>query len=210
MSRGNAAANVTAAGRQHVRPIFFAALHFDSGTLRLHNGIGPYTWGGQTWTGMGALVSVGPMRESDILSPQRVSFVLGMANQDIVNELASQAIYERLVYGYVGFLDDRGNLVADPDLRWSGYMDTSEIIQGANPMVVLHCESELIREFQANGAMFTDEDQQERYSGDTGFEYMDQMALGPRVQWGPGGSFTRIGRTVTPEEERELYDWRSY
>lgn len=205
MSRSNAAANTTASQAAHVRPITFVKLEFDSGTLRLHNGVGRYEWGlddssppaTAVWTGLGAIVSISPIKENDQLSPQRVSFALNALDQTLLDELDSEELFERVVTVYWGYLGDDGALTADPDERWRGFMDHSEISLGEVDAIHLHCESEMVRDFRANGGMFTEEDQQERYSGDVGFQYLDQMAANPRVHWGPNGERVFFGDPPT-------------
>lgn len=206
MSRGNASANTTASLANHLRPIVFIEFQFDSGTLRLHNGIGTYTWNSQEWTGAGELGEIGPIEDSDQNSPYRVWFRLNGLNDDLLAEARAQEIFERLVIVYLGYLDDAGNLVADPDERWRGYMDTMPISRGQVNAITLNAETELVRDFRANGSLFTDEDQQARYSGDIGFEFLDQM-IDAQVQWGPGGESVRFGSYPGFNPGRVLNEW---
>lgn len=187
MSRGLTSANATAAAARHIRPITFLELQFDSGTLRLHNGVGSYSWGGFTWIGAGALGSMSPVEESDEQSPYRVSYQLSGINSTILAEADNESIYERLVIRYEGFLDENGQLVDTPHEFRRDFMDTMETSEGGEiETVTLHCESEMIRDTRAPGGMFSDEDQQVAFSGDTGFQYLPQM-IDAQVHWGPGG-----------------------
>jgi hypothetical protein len=200
MSRGLNATNVTAATAAHVRPIVFLELQFDSGTLRLHNAVGSMTWGGNTWLGIGALGEIAPHEESDDPSPYRISYRLNGLNSTILQEALAEEVFERLAIRYDGFIGADGALVADPDETRRDFMDTMEIIRGDEmDSVMLNCESELVRDSQAPGGMFTDEDQQALYSGDTGFQYLAQIVAGADgVRWGPGGVAVRFGADPTP------------
>lgn len=193
MSRGLSSANATAIAARHIRPITFVELQFDSGTLRLHNGVGSYVWGGNTWLGAGSLASMSQVEESDALSPYRVSYQLSGINSTILVEALEQEIFERLVIRYEGFLDENGQLVDDPHEFRRDYMDTMEVQRGGEmDWVVLHCESEHIRDTRPPGRMFSDEDQQAAFAGDTGFQYLPQM-IDAQVSWGPGGDRVRFG-----------------
>lgn len=201
MSRGLAAANVTAANAAHIRPIVFLELRPDSGTLYLHNAVGTYTWGGQTWIGVGALGEVAPYEESEGSSPYRISYRLNGLNATILAEALNEEVYKRLAIRYDGFIGDDGQLVADPDEVRRDYMDTMEVLRGEEmESVMLNCESELVRDTQAPGGMFTDEDQQALFAGDIGFQYLAQM-IDAQPYWGPGG--TRVTAGHDPLNPRE-------
>lgn len=205
MSRGLAAPNAAAALLPHKRPIVFLELQFDSGTLRLHNAVGNYTWGGNTWTGVGALGEVAPYEESEGSSPYRISYRLNGLNSTILSEALNEEVYKRLAIRYDGFIGDDGQLVADPDETRRDYMDTMEVIRGDEmESVMLNCESEYVRDTQAPGGLFSDEDQQALFAGDTGFQYLAQMVDGAQsVHWGPGGEKVSVpGRPRTSPDDR--------
>lgn len=200
MSRGLSSLNATAASQRHVRPITFLELQFASGTLRLHNGVGTYTWGGQTWIGVGNLGTMSDVEETDELSAYRVSYQLSGINSAILTEALGEQIYERLVIRYEGFIDDNGALVDTPHELRRDFMDTMEIARGGDmDTITLHCESEHIRDTRAPGGMFSDEDQQVLFSGDTGFQFLPQM-IDAQIHWGPGGD--RV--TFTPGADPRL------
>ena len=110
-----------------------------------------------------------------------------------MNEALNEEVYKRLAIRYDGFIGDDGALVATPDEVRRDYMDTLEILRGEEmDSVMLNCESELVRDTQAPGAMFTDEDQQVLFASDTGFQYMAQM-IDAQPFWGPGGDRVHTG-----------------
>lgn len=191
MSRGLSSPNATAASQRHVRPITFIELQFASGTLRLHNGCGSYVWNSFTWLGVGALGSMSEVEETDELSAYQVSYQLSGVDSTILTEALGEQIYERLAIRYEGFLDDNGALVDTPHELRRDFMDTMEIARGGDiDVITLRCESEHIRDTRAPGGMFSDEDQQVLFPGDTGFQYLPQM-IDAQVYWGPGGDRVR-------------------
>ncbi len=197
MSRSLAAANVTASEAAHVRPIDFAEIQFDSGTLRIHNGLGDITWNSLLWTGAGGLVGLGPIIEATDSAPRRFWMQLNAVDSSVLTEALEQEVYRRLVTVYTGFLNAAGVLVTDPhDNMYSGFADGMPVsVGGPIDSIRLECELEVALDHRANGARFTDEDQQDLYSGDTGFEYLPQM-IQARPHWGPGGHSVNFGVSV--------------
>ena len=193
MSRGLSSPNVTASTALHVRPLPFLKCAFDSGTLYLHLGVGTYVWGSQTWTGMGALGQIGSLDEGVDLSPFGVSVRLNALDSTLLAIAEGEEVFNRRVTVYVGFLDENGALIDTPAERWSGWGDSLAIqLGGDQDGLELQCESEMRFFDRSNGARFTDEDQQTRYSGDVMFQYLDQM-IDARVTWGPSGNVASVG-----------------
>lgn len=183
MTRGNASANNTASALAHVRPLIFVEIQFDGGTVYLHNGVGRYTFSSQTWLGVGAFGGISEIEETAELTPRRVSFTLNGLDPSLVGSVDDEELFERLVIVYLGYIGDDGALVATPDERWRGFMDSAQI---AGSAITITAETELARLFRTNGRLFTDEDQQAEYSGDTGFEFLDQL-IEVDLRWGPEG-----------------------
>jgi len=188
VSRGLAAANVTASEASHVRPVRFIEIRLGAGTQYLHNAVGPYTWGGHTWDGIGDLAAISPIEEGEDLTPFAVRYTLSGINSSFLLAAQGIQIYRRRVIDYIGFIGDDGLLVADPGEIWSGAMQTMPIsLGGGVDAITLNAETELISHRQANGSLFTDEDQQKRFSGDKAFEFLPQIQ-DARIQWGPNGA----------------------
>lgn len=196
MSRGLSSPNLAASQAAHVRPLLFVEMRFDSGTSYLHNGLGSFTWGGHSWLGYGALGAVGPIEEGDSLSPYAVQLTLTGIDSAFLTIAQSTEIFERRVIIYIGFIDDNGALTADPDELWSGSMEHMTInLGGGADSITLQAESELIAHSFANGALFTDEDQQKRHSGDTFFEFLSQLQ-NARIQWGADATGGRLSLSL--------------
>jgi hypothetical protein len=197
MSRGLSAGNLSAIAQAHIRPIVFVKLEFDGGTEYVHNAVGTFTTLGQTWQGIGALGEIGALEEGLDLSPFGVSLQLNALNADLMAIATGEEVFNRRATIYIGYLDENGALVADPQERWSGFMDHLTIRLGGDDAIMLQCENDFRFFDRANGSLFTDEDQQRRFSGDVFFEFLDQM-VDAKVSWGPGGVTSRLGTPVTP------------
>jgi len=201
MSRGLSASNLTAIAAPHVRPLVFVKLEFDAGTEYVHNGVGTYPWGSQTWTGIGALGQIGDLEEGLDLSPYAVTMTLNALDAELIAIAEGESVFNRPATVYIGLLDENGVLVADPQHRWSGPMDHITIRLGGEDALALLSENELRFFDQANGSRYTDEDLQGQYSGDLFFNLLDQM-LDASVAWGidsyAGMTTVRIGHANLP------------
>lgn len=182
MTRGLSVNNLTAIAAAHIRPIVFVKFVFDGGTEYVHNAVGNYTWGGFTWQGVGALGDIGPLEEGLDLSPYGVTMQLNALDADLLDIVNNEPLFNRAVTVYIGYLDENGVLVADPQERWSGFMDFPSIRLGLENRIALQCESDLRFFYRANGSLFTDEDQQLRYSGDLFFQFLPQM-IDAQINW---------------------------
>lgn len=158
-----------------LRPLTFAELALDGGTLYLHNGIGTYTWSGHDWLGVGDFGGVDLIEEGEQASPFAVRLRLSGLDSTIAAEALTGDYHLRDVTLYIGFLGADNALIDDPDLIWSGQIDTMDIVAGAENQVLVTCESYLAKLDRKNGSLYTDADQRRRYSADDFFEYLPEM-----------------------------------
>lgn len=202
MSRDIASANLTAAQSDNVRPVIFVEMQFDEGTERMHNALGDIVWGGYTWSGIGDLGVIGEIEESESLSPYAQRFQLNAMSADLLALAESAEVFDRAVIVYLGLLNDSGALAATPQTLRRYYMDNIEVTLGSdNDSITLTAESEMRFLDRTNGAKFTDEWQQSRYSGDVALEFMDQMQDAV-LTWGPAGRSVRFTTREAPEDTR--------
>ncbi len=175
MTRTLASAAGTHVDGAHVRPLMFARLEFDAGTLYLHDGIGTVTWGGFPWLGVGDFGSVELIEEGEQASPFAVRLRLSGLDTTIAASALTENYHLRPVDLYIGFMSASNALVATPDLIWSGQMDVMDVQAGAENAVIMTCESYLAKLDRINGKLFTDAEQKNLYATDTFFTYLPRM-----------------------------------
>ena len=90
---------------------------------------------------------------------------------------------------YVGALNDSDQLVATPDVMWTGFMDLMTASVGAEggDSLVLNCESELAMFERSRNLLFTNSSQQTISTGDTFFNQLQDME-DLTLAWGNRGS----------------------
>jgi hypothetical protein len=166
MTRFSASENEDAASGVHVAYVLFADFDFASGNVRLCTFSRDLTFGGFTYTAVGKLANIGPVRESADLSPDKLEFTLAGDTAALALALTEQ-YHGRDAMLHIGFLDASDQLVATPHLLWEGRMDTMGIRSQKNGSVIsLVCENRLVLWNRASGWLLTDEHQEELAPGD--------------------------------------------
>lgn len=175
-----------------VEPVWFLDLEWPDGTTYAWTGIGPFTWGGHEYVGVGNFASVGTIPESSDGRANGITLGLsGIPSELIALVLGAGGKYQgRKARLYLGFLNSAGALVNDPPyLRFAGKMDVASIRRdGATADISLTIESRMIILQQSSGRRFTHEDQQIYHPGDLGLEYVAYINTDRKDNWGQPGS----------------------
>lgn len=204
MSRDLASNTAISYSASNVYPITFVKLEFlpapdGVGTIRIHNGIGTYSWedpddgaGVQNWAGTGDLGQISKIQEGEEVSPYGIQLTLSGLDPDLVGEAIKETYYQRPVTLYVGALNDSDQLVATPDVMWTGFMDLMTASVGAEggDTLVLNCESELAMFERSRNLLFTNASQQLislNTPPDTFFNQLQDMQ-DLTLSWGKKGS----------------------
>ena len=177
-----AAANETALLAKVVKTVFFVRMDFSSGVQRFHTEIGPTTathpiHGAEVYTGIGDFGGLqGDVVESVSGAPQAIRLSISGVKASLVNDALVDDYYRRDVDVMLGLEDTVGDLIEDPEILFSGFMDKVDIglAEGLGQMV-LTCESRGTNLLRASDHRFTDEDKQAEVSGDLIAEYVYRM-----------------------------------
>lgn len=184
MSRGMDALNKAAVGADVVAPIHFADLDFSSGHVRVHSAVGTITWGGYDWLGVCTFGTVTGLEEKAELSRKTVTYTLSGVPNDLIAVVLGEDYQGRSAKIYVGLMSTTTfQLVADPELLDSGSMDISDIDEGATCSVSITAESRISAWSRPMVRRYTDAEQQSRYPGDLGLEFLSQ-AVQKEIVWG--------------------------
>ena len=156
-----------------VRPFYLLDLEFDSGNLYLWTGLGDLTVGSATYTGVGNILGIQPIEESSELSANGASFSLSGVNQALLALARDEDYQGRPVTLKVGAFDENGDVISDPVIIFSGFMDVMSIEDsGETGNITLTAENKLIAFERANIRRYTNQDQQLYHPGDKGFEFV--------------------------------------
>lgn len=188
--------NENATLAKNVKWVQFARLEFgpDPGDVRrFHTEIGPRTvthpvYGSEVYLGIGSFGGItGDIKESKDGAPIGMKLALTGIDSTLVNAAFTESFFRRAGDVMVGFEDENGDLVDDPEILFSGYMDKCDIvIQQNQANFILYLESRATNLLAASDLRFTDEELQAAYPGDLGGEYIYRMA-DLTLRWGVAG-----------------------
>ncbi len=186
MSRGLSTPNLNASIAEALAPVVFAELQFDSGTVRVHSRLGTFTWGGHDWLGVGMFGSVSTVEESSDMSRRTVTYSLSGIPGDLISVVLDEHYQGNPAKLYLGFLDAQTSiLLADPELLDHGRMDVSRISESETCAVTITAESRFAAWERPQIRRYTDADQQNRFPGDRGLEFVNAAAQ-QEIVWGRG------------------------
>jgi hypothetical protein len=190
MSRELTSAAQAQASAQYHTLILLGKLEFDD-PVYVHTGIGHITFDGNTYIGVGNFAGVDEARESAKLGPLALDLTLAAPDPSMLAESLDSGNYGDPVTIYAAYRLDDGSIVDDPWVVWSGWFEFASIVVGNNNAITVTVQHDLSVLEEVGGARFTDEDQQRRYTGDRGFEFV-HLPAGQRLQW--GGRVIGFGR----------------
>ena len=191
MSRDISATNLAEINASHLHEVVMVKLEFDT-PIYVHSGVGTITYDSNDYLGVGHLGQINNARESQTLGPLPIELQLSATSSTHISEGLDSGNYGDVVTVYIGYRQDDGTLVDDPWVAWRGTYEHASISLGENNIISISCQHDLAALNDADGARFTDEDQQQRFSGDVGFEFVAD-AVSSQLIW--GGGAVSIGET---------------
>lgn len=183
MTRSITPAAVAASEADTIRPVLLVKLEFDSGAVCLHSWTGELDYGGDTYTGAGSLGSISAAEEPSELARSTVTLTLRGLPTDLVSTILNQHYQGRTATIRLGYFNDEMQLIADPVIVYRGRMDEPGIRQGETLEVSLSVESRFAAWDRPNIRRYNNADQQQRFPGDRGLEFVEQ-AVEKQIVWG--------------------------
>lgn len=176
---GNAVAAVTAS---HVPYLYFVQLDF-SQPLRVCSAGYNVDWNGYTWLGIGMLGGIEPIQEQASLEAIGVNLTLAGVPADLIAITLGEQYQGKPCQIWFAPLRDDLQLAVQPMRIFAGRMDTMGTEVGDTATITLSAESRMVSWDKARVRRFNNEDQQSRYPGDRGFEFVAQM-VEKQLVWG--------------------------
>ena len=205
MSRSVSSTNLTEINASHLHEVVLVKMEFDTPAYA-HSGIGTISYDGNDYLGVGDFGSISNTTESEQLRPNSLTLQLSGVDSTLLTEALDSGNYGDVVTLYVGYRQDDGTLVDDPWLLWRGTFDYASISRGADNVVSIVVQHDLAVLDEVNGGRYTDEDQQSKFTGDVGLEFIADMANLTLV-WGGGrvgGGRERDVIPIDPRNDRYL------
>jgi len=159
---------------------------FLDGEVRLWSGYGPIVWQGQTWQGIGTLLSVSSIEEGTDVEARGVTLSLSGFDPDLLAEALGQVRQGLpvIIYFVLFYPGSPRGIIADPLMAWAGKMDQPTINASNETAVIsLSCENRLTAMNVAVDRRYTTEDQQRDWPGDAGLSFVYGMQ-DQQIMWG--------------------------
>jgi hypothetical protein len=118
---------VAALSAQVLRPAFFISMEFASSTSYVWSGLGPMTWNGMTFEGVGVLGSISTISEGSTVEAQGITIELSGINPTSMNNVLNETRILGTVNIWIALFDGNGVLIPDPFMSYQGKMDQPSI-----------------------------------------------------------------------------------
>tara|TARA_R110001606_G_scaffold262319_1_gene410968 strand:- start:102 stop:662 length:561 start_codon:yes stop_codon:yes gene_type:complete len=159
-----------------LRPIYFLKLEFPSGNVFLNSSDRDITWGGNSYIGSGTIGTLSDIEETAELQANGIKLTLSGIPSTYVSIALTTEYQGSTATEYLGFLNNDYVLVDDPFIIFVGKVDTMSISLSDTATIELEIENRLIDWERPRISRFTNEEQQNLYSGDKGLEFVDSVA----------------------------------
>jgi hypothetical protein len=193
-----------------VRPVYLVRMVFDTtevtNELNMWSGLGDLVYDGETYLGVGDLLSISSVTETADISASGLNVMLAGVKSSLVAVAKNQDYQGRPLTLSFGAFNDLGDLVADPVVVFSGFMDTMTIAEtGDYSTISIAVENKLIAFERSKIRRYTAEDQKIDHPTDKGFEFVSNIGE-KEIVWGRPSGTSLAGDlddgSGTPKQEK--------
>lgn len=123
MGRTLTAAALAALQGQRAEIFHLLSLNFSGGTIRFTTGPHNVNWSGVTWSASGSHMSFEAVNETTDPSGQRLRIILDGVALTAITALLAESYIGRVGKLYRGYLNVGGDIIVDPFVLFSGYLN---------------------------------------------------------------------------------------
>jgi hypothetical protein len=173
-----------AAELEHAQICYAVDLDFPSGHVRLHTALGDLTIVGNTFTGVGGLGSIQGTPDRAKLQSERWTYGIAGVDPSVVPESEIDNCFGRSVIEYEVWYTPATQAVIGYEINREGRMGRCRRTHGGpNPVIQVSCDNRLVILDQADAWRWTDEHQQQFFTGDLGCDQTKNLDS-KEVLWG--------------------------
>ena len=171
-----------------LNPFIAVSLDFEDDPIYAWVGNGIITFGGVDYFGIGNLLSISPIEETQETKATTCQITLSGIPSDLISAALSTNYQGRTGIVYLGALDSSRAVVADPYAIFSGLIDVLTIHENQDTHTIsVQLESRLISMERAKTRKYTKEDQQIDFPDDLGLNNIAKLQ-DKKIEWGGGKS----------------------
>ena len=172
----------------NLNPFLAVSLDFEGDAVNAWVGNGIITFGGVDYFGIGNLLGVSPIEETQEIKATTCNISLSGIPSDLISAALTSNYQGRTGTVYLGALDSNRAVVADPYIIFAGNMDVLTINENADShSITVQLESRLITLERSKTRRFTKEDQQIDFPDDLGLNIIAKLQ-DKKIEWGGGKS----------------------
>jgi len=189
MSRSIGSAFGTQLTSGSLRPFYAIKMNFTSGTLLLATTYADLVIGGNTYLGSGHILSISPIVETSDTRASGIEIKLNGLDSSILSAGLTEDTQGMVVEVHFGVLTTTNNadaIVDTPYQIFSGFIDAMILTDGGEQSVLTFTvENKLITLERPTDRRYTDQDQQNLFSGDKGCNFVASLQ-DKAIAWGSG------------------------
>lgn len=173
----------TAISQANVRPFYAIEILFDSAPIRIWTGVGDVTIDGETYSGAGALLSIGDVEQVADLSAPSIEIALSGMDDSLVALSLTEPFQRREVNVWFGaFINDAGD--HSEFLAYQGFVNTMRLRDNKDRgTVIITVDSKQLELQRTDGRRYTSESHKSRHPSDTFFDYVSGIQ-DSEIVWG--------------------------
>jgi|TARA_R100001463_G_scaffold55856_2_gene107659 hypothetical protein len=189
MSRSIGSAFGTQLTSGSLRPFYAIKMNFTSGALLLATTYADLIIGGNTYFGSGHIISISPIVETSDTRASGIEIKLNGLDTSILSAGLTEDTQGMVVEVYFGVLTTTNNadaIVDTPYQVFSGFIDAMILTDGGETSTLTFTvENKLITLERPTDRRYTDQDQQNLFTGDKGCSFVTSLQ-DKAIAWGSG------------------------
>jgi len=165
--------------------IFIAVkAEFDTDDIRVWTGNDDLTIDSETYIGAGSLLTIGEVTEGREVKSEGISIALSGMDKTVLSYALTENYQNRPITLFLGFLMGGSNEVAGTITLFKGRMVNLTVNDSPQGSIInVDAENRLVDLERPSNLRYTAESQEFLFSGDTGFNRMQQL-VDKQVTWG--------------------------
>ena len=168
---------------EQVTMINMVQCNFASGTFYANSTAQSIVYDSNTYLGVGKIGAISEVEENTDVSAHQINLTLTGLDTTLMSESLNQNYRNRSAIIMVAFLDSSDAVVGEPVTIFSGIMDSVQVTVGETCTISLKVISRLQDWERTRFGRYTNEEQQELFAGDKGFEFLNQT-IEKTIYWG--------------------------
>lgn len=158
-----------------VEPVYFVYINWPGGKVYAHTGVGPISYNGKIWNGMGYFGSIGAVECNDNIGAHTVNLQLSGIDSMVLTQVVTKNVINREVELHYGALDVDGGLIAAAPYFY-GRVSSTGIVRYDKDAITVQAVSKTSDWAKNLPDRYNDESHRARHPNDDFFQYIKQMA----------------------------------